>query len=69
MSAKVITQDKQTAFNLPSVHEDGLKLSKTSMRMDSKARCATRCHEPGTMMDALQHLRKVIMLHSQLAGT
>eukprot|EP00957_Ditylum_brightwellii_P083837 6372500-Ditylum_brightwellii.AAC.1 len=59
MSAKVSTlRNKQTAFNLSSVQEDGLKLSKTSMRMESKTRCATRRQEHGTMIDALQHLRK-----------
>eukprot|EP00957_Ditylum_brightwellii_P055480 4204023-Ditylum_brightwellii.AAC.1 len=59
MSVKVSTQrNKWTAFNLSSVQDDGLKLSKTSMRMESKTRCATGRQEPGTMIDALQHLRK-----------
>eukprot|EP00957_Ditylum_brightwellii_P157211 11964918-Ditylum_brightwellii.AAC.1 len=59
MSAKVSTlRNKQTAFNFSSVQEDGLKLSKTSMRMESKTRGATRRQEPGTMINALQNLRK-----------
>eukprot|EP00957_Ditylum_brightwellii_P018779 1411485-Ditylum_brightwellii.AAC.1 len=65
MSAKVITQrNKQTAFNLASVPEDSLRLSNTSMRMESKTRCAAGRQAPGTMIDALQHLRKVLMLLS-----
>eukprot|EP00957_Ditylum_brightwellii_P166798 12695942-Ditylum_brightwellii.AAC.1 len=70
MSAKVSTRRcKLTAFSLSSVHVDGLKRSKTSMRTESKTRCAAGCQEPGTMIDALQHFRKVLMLLSQLART
>eukprot|EP00957_Ditylum_brightwellii_P113636 8663948-Ditylum_brightwellii.AAC.1 len=59
MSAKEITRrNKQTAFNLASVPGDSLKLSNTSTRMESKTRCAARRQVPGTMIDALQHLRK-----------
>eukprot|EP00957_Ditylum_brightwellii_P085133 6472873-Ditylum_brightwellii.AAC.1 len=59
MSASVITRRKsQTAFSFSSVHGDGLKLSNISMRMKSKSRCVAGCQAPGTMMDALQHLKK-----------
>eukprot|EP00957_Ditylum_brightwellii_P154537 11761516-Ditylum_brightwellii.AAC.1 len=70
MSASVITWRKsRTAFSFSSVHEDGLKLSNTSMSMKSKSHCVAGRQAPGTMMDALQHLKKVLMLPSQDAGT
>eukprot|EP00957_Ditylum_brightwellii_P127468 9720189-Ditylum_brightwellii.AAC.1 len=59
ISAKVITRrNSRTAFSFSSVHGDGLKISNTSTRMESKSRCETGCHAPGTMIDALQHLKK-----------
>eukprot|EP00957_Ditylum_brightwellii_P026508 2005521-Ditylum_brightwellii.AAC.1 len=66
MSAKVITQrNKRTVFDLANVPDDNLRLSNTSMRMESKTRCVTGRQAPGTMIDALQ---QVLVLLSQLAG-
>ena len=70
MSASVMTRRKsRTAFSFSSVQEDGLRLSNTSMSMESKSRCVAGRQAPGTMIDALLHLKKVLMLPSQDAGT
>eukprot|EP00957_Ditylum_brightwellii_P092991 7080074-Ditylum_brightwellii.AAC.1 len=47
ISANVVTRrNSRTAFSFSSVQGGGLKLSNTSIRMESKSRCATGCHAP-----------------------
>eukprot|EP00957_Ditylum_brightwellii_P124206 9467816-Ditylum_brightwellii.AAC.1 len=70
MSASVSTQRKsQTKLSFFSVLDEGLKDLNLSMRMESQTCCVLGCRASGTVINALQHLRKVLMLFSQLAGT
>eukprot|EP00957_Ditylum_brightwellii_P075046 5702735-Ditylum_brightwellii.AAC.1 len=70
MSASVSTQRKsQTKLSFSGVPDEGLKDSNLSMRMESRTRCVLGRHAPITVIDALQHLRRVLTLLSQLAGT